>query len=362
MTDDNDALLDAATALVPPLLNALEALAFAGRHLHPPRLARVAAAVEPFAGPVREGRARFDVAKWPDDLEFFRSQLVASSDSALRALDGVVQSATDPNGVMRAYRSMRSSTQAVEALYPLSFMLPPVSRFFLEPERRQDDALVRRIADADAMRENVGILNVDNGRDQRGGFSLYVPEYYDASTRWPLIVALHGGSGHGADFLWSWLREARTRGCILISPTSQEGTWSLMNPPLDGDALRALVARVAERWSIDTDRVLLTGMSDGGTFSLLTGLLERGPFTHLAPISGSFHPMLLEGASDVRGLPIYLVHGALDWMFPIEMARTANAALSAAGAAVTFREIDDLSHTYPRDENPLILDWLLGGS
>ena len=69
--------------------------------------------------------------------------------------------------------------------------------------------------------------------------------------------------------------------------------------------------------------------------------------------------MLLDGANDVRGLPIYLVHGALDWMFPIEMARTANAALSAAGAAVTFREIPDLSHTYPRDENPRILDWLL---
>ena len=240
---------------------------------------------------------------------------------------------------MRAYRSMRSSTQAVEALYPLSFMLPPVSRFFLEPERRQDNALVLRIAEADATRDDVGILNVDNARDARGGFSLYVPEYYDESTRCPLIVALHGGSGHGADFLWSWLREARTRGCILISPTSQEGTWSLMNPPLDGDALRALVGRVAERWSIDTDRVLLTGMSDGGTFSLLTGLIERGPFTHLAPISGSFHPMLLDGANDIRGLPIYLVHGALDWMFPIDMARTAHAALAAAGAAVTFREI-----------------------
>ena len=93
MTDDNDALLDAATALVPPLLNALEALAFAGRHLHPPHLARIAAALEPFAGPVRDGRIRFDATKWPDDLEFFRSQLVVSSDAALRALDGVAQSA-----------------------------------------------------------------------------------------------------------------------------------------------------------------------------------------------------------------------------------------------------------------------------
>lgn len=99
-------------------------------------------------------------------------------------------------------------------------------------------------------------------------------------------------------------------------------------------------------------------MSDGGTFSLLTGMMQRAPFTHLAPISGSFHPMLLEGAADVSSLPIYLVHGALDWMFPIDMARMAAAALTAAGAAVTFREIDDLSHTYPREENVAILDWL----
>ena len=42
--------------------------------------------------------------------------------------------------------------------------------------------------------------------------------------------------------------------------------------------------------------------------------------------------------------------------------RTANAALTAAGARVVYREIDDLSHTYPRDENPRIMDWLLAGS
>ena len=356
---DDDTLLDATTALVPPLLTALEALAFAGRHLHPPHLPRIAEAIDGFAAPLRAGREQFDRAQWPEDLKFFRGQLLNAADAALTALAGVTESATDPNGVMRAYRAMRANTRAVEALYPLTFMLPPVSRFFLEGNRRDDDALVARIADADALRDEVGVLNVDNARETRGGFSLYVPEYYDANARWPLIVALHGGSGHGADFLWTWLREARTRGCILASPTSRDGTWSLMNPDFDGQALRTLVARIADRWSIDADHVLLTGMSDGGTFSLLTGLLGRAPFTHLAPISGSFHPMLLEGASDVRGLPIYLVHGALDWMFPIDMARLANSALTAAGAAVTFREIEDLSHTYPRDENPKILDWFL---
>ena len=33
-------------------------------------------------------------------------------------------------------------------------------------------------------------------------------------------------------------------------------------------------------------------------------------------------------------------------------------ALAAAGARVTYREIPDLSHCYPRDANPGILAWL----
>ena len=54
---------------------------------------------------------------------------------------------------------------------------------------------------------------------------------------------------------------------------------------------------------------------------------------------------------------IYLVHGALDWMFPVAMAQAAAAELKAAGADVTYREIADLSHTYPREENDGILRW-----
>jgi len=33
--------------------------------------------------------------------------------------------------------------------------------------------------------------------------------------------------------------------------------------------------------------------------------------------------------------------------------------LQEAGARLVYRELADLSHTYPRDENPKILDWLL---
>jgi phospholipase/carboxylesterase len=116
---------------------------------------------------------------------------------------------------------------------------------------------------------------------------------------------------------------------------------------------------VGERWRVDGERILLTGLSDGATFSLLEGLAEGAPYTAIAPVSGVLHPLNfasgnLERARDRR---IYLVHGARDWMFPIGLAHAARDALQQAGAALEFREIADLSHSYPREENARILDW-----
>ena len=76
--------------------------------------------------------------------------------------------------------------------------------------------------------ENTGIIHDDNEPGSRGGYSLYVPEYYTPDRAWPLVMALHGGSGNGRGFLWSWLRDARSRGAILVAPTATGSTWALM--------------------------------------------------------------------------------------------------------------------------------------
>ena len=78
-------------------------------------------------------------------------------------------------------------------------------------------------------------------------------------------------------------------------------------------------------------------------------------------MAAAFHPMLMTFADADRlgDLPIRIVHGTQDWMFPPEMAQGALRALQQAGARVSYREIADLSHTYPRDENAALLDWFL---
>lgn len=360
MSDDNDHLVDAISALVPPIMTALDALAWVGRHLHPPNLSALADAVAGGEHPVREGLERFRQTDFPEHLKPFEEHVLRASEEVLKALEGLANAAREADGAMSAYRAMGHQTRALQALYPVAAMLGPVSRFFVEPQRRDDADLLERLAQADTTRAEVGVIHANNDKGSRGGFSLYVPEYYDPDHAHPLIVALHGGSGHGRDFLMTWLTSARTHGAILLSPTARERTWSLMGPDIDTPNIENFVGRLRDHYNIDPERLLLTGMSDGGTFCYVSGLREDSPFTHLAPSSASFHPMLLEGTTRERlgALSVYLMHGVLDWMFPIEIARTANEALAAAGARVTYREIDDLSHTYPRDENPRIMEWL----
>jgi phospholipase/carboxylesterase len=225
---------------------------------------------------------------------------------------------------------------------------------------REDAGLKARLAAP--AHQDTGISHDHNEPGSRGGFSLYVPEYYSPDRAWPLVMALHGGSGNGRGFLWSWLRDARSFGAILVAPTAMGSTWALMGEDVDTPNLVRILDSVRSRWNIDAKRLLLTGMSDGGTFSYVTGLESASPFTHLAPVSATFHPLMAEmaDAERLRGLPVHIVHGRLDWMFPVQVARQTQQLLSAAGANVTYREIDDLNHCYPREINPAILSWMNG--
>lgn len=356
-------MTQAIEAFLDPLLGTLDLVGLVQRHLHPPLAPRLAEALGPRGDLVAGPLAALEAAEWPEDLRFMRERLLDVGRQTVGLVTAFVEAANAPHDPIGLYRAMRRFAPIQETLYPLAPILPPVSRFFLPPERRDDDALVQGLR-AGLLRDDVrvGVLHASNERDARGGFSLFVPEDWDGARPMAVVVALHGGHGHGRDFLWSWLRDARAAGVLVVAPTSVERTWSIMGgEDVDAARLTGMLESIGARYPIDRSRVLLTGMSDGGTYALLCGLLEDAPYTHLAPACGALHPFLLAngGMERAHGRPIYLIHGALDWMFPVGMARMGREALEAAGAAVTYREIADLSHTYPRDENPRILDWLL---
>ena len=351
-----EAVVDDIAAVLPPLLQSLEALGFIARYFNPPDFDRV---MDTAGAPDQALQAvRSQLSDWPKPYAHVRAPLEAAADAALAAFRGLREVRDGHGDLSSVFRALRYVPRAQEALYPLATKLPPVSEFFTDPALREDAELkVRLAAPANA---DTGIIHDHNESGSRGGFSLYVPEYYAPDRTWPLVMALHGGSGNGRGFLWSWLRDARSHGAILIAPTATGTTWALMGEDSDTPNLARILDLVRGRWNIDSHRRLLTGMSDGGTFCYVSGLESASPFTHLAPVAATFHPLMAEmaDAGRLRGLPVYIVHGRLDWMFPVQVARQTREVLSAAGAEVTYREIDDLSHCYPREINAALLEWL----
>jgi len=217
----SEAMVDDIVAVLPPLLQSLEALGFVARHLNPPDFGRVMHAVGTPDESLQAVQAL--LADWPEEFADVRTALQTASDAALKAFEGLRAVQNGNGDLVAVFRALRYAPRAQEALYPLAGKFPPVSGFFVDPAWRDDADLLARLA-APAG-QDTGIMHDHNEAGSRGGFSLYVPEYYTADRAWPLVRALHGGSGNGRGFLWSWLRDARSFGAILVAPTAIGSTW-----------------------------------------------------------------------------------------------------------------------------------------
>jgi predicted esterase len=205
----------------------------------------------------------------------------------------------------------------------------------------------------------LGITHVPANK-KHNDYSLYVPETYDHEQKLPLIVCLHGGYGSGNDYIWSWLRAARSRGYVLLSPKSYAQTWSIIQPPVDVNSIMAMIDDLVASHNIDRSRIYLSGLSDGGTFSYLLGLQHADRFCAVAPIAGVLSPatdMMLR-AGLAKDLPLHVVHGVHDMIFPVQSTRSTNKLFESLGYNLTYTELPDWGHalTYTINEE-IVLPW-----
>lgn len=241
-------------------------------------------------------------------------------------------------------------------LYDLRRELPPLADYWVLAENLP--LLPELEAPVAGHGRPIGFVH-RSSEGGRGGYSLYVPECYDPARRWPLIICLHGGMGRGDDYIWTWLRLAKSRGYLLLSPKSILSTWSLIGEDFDEESVLAMLEEVREEYRINERRIFLTGLSDGGSYTFSLGLKHPELFTGLAPVAG-----VLQVAGDpqrARGLSILMIHGQRDYIFPVGMARSAYAYLVKNGFQVIYRELEDWGHAFPyRINERIILPWFEG--
>lgn len=336
--------------LVNQVINVFRALERAFRYADPMQLALTRQELLVHEHGLRSSR---DAAAASSHVEQFHDQAVLAATLALEALDLYGTGQDINQAFMNVLKAYRKFARAQEALFPLRDLLAQVDGYFLEPGTPPRSGSLKQDAHTGIFHEG----SADKAYE-RGGYSLYVPDTYDPQHAWPLVIAFHGGYGHGKDFLWHWVREARTRGFILFSPTSTGRTWSILDPDQDAGPLLKHLEHIRSVYRIDPSRILGTGMSDGATFALVLSLRASSPFNAVAPVSGV---LAVTDLSRAKGRRIYWVHGALDWMFRVDRAIQACSMLKNAGAEVKLKVVRDLSHAYPREENSGILEWFFSG-
>jgi phospholipase/carboxylesterase len=180
---------------------------------------------------------------------------------------------------------------------------------------------------------------------------LVVPAGIDPRQPTPLMVLFHGGGGSAAKILPMMLDHAQSRGFLLLVPQSQFPTWDVViagHGP-DRERLDTALAEVASRFTLDPTRLAFAGHSDGGSYTLSSGLANGEFVTHLIVSSAGFMSVHMQTGSP----RIFMSHGTQDEQIPIDRsARVHSRQLREAGYDVTYVEYDG-PHAY---QPPIVAD------
>lgn len=160
------------------------------------------------------------------------------------------------------------------------------------------------------------------GRERR--YLVHVPKGYDPSKRYPVVLAFHGGAARPeAQRIQSRLNEVSDRhGFLVVYPagtgllakflTFNAGTccgYAVRRRVDDVGFVRQLLGDLPHQYSVDSQRVYATGMSNGAMmcYRLACELSDR--IAAIAPVAGT---MAVSGPKPRRPVPVMHFHGRKD--------------------------------------------------
>jgi len=201
-------------------------------------------------------------------------------------------------------------------------------------------------------------------------YLLYLPDAYgqDPQQKWPLILFLHGRGERGDDLellkknpIPQILEQQAGFPAMVVSPqlSRQKMWWSDMIDPLN-----ALLYQIQAEYSVDPQRIYLTGLSMGGFGAWEFALRYPQRFAAVVPIAGGYKEgdsIIPENICDLKEVPIWVFHGAHDTIVKPVMSEVLVDALKACGSNVRFTLYADAEHEESflwAYADPELYDWV----
>ena len=184
-------------------------------------------------------------------------------------------------------------------------------------------------------------------------YTLDVPESYDPSRTYPVRVQLHGGVGRiEANTPPRSGSNARLPGAeqIYVMPYAwREAPWWTGGQI---ENLRAILDVVKRTYNVDENRVVLSGVSDGGTGAYYAAMRDTTPFASFLPLNGFIAVLKTETAeadgdlfpNNLLNKPLFVVNGGRDPMYPTSVVDPYIEQLKRGGVEVVYRPQPAAAH------------------
>ncbi|HSP69723.1 MAG TPA: hypothetical protein VLN48_18495 [Bryobacteraceae bacterium] len=214
-------------------------------------------------------------------------------------------------------------------------------------------------------------------------FAVTVPAGYDPARRYQVRFQLHGGVGGRTD------NKPRGNGQIgavagadgqfyVIPYAWNDAPWWSDDQVLN---LHAIVDALKRKYNIDENRVVVSGVSDGGTGAYFIAMRDTTPYASFLPLNG-YIMVLANGEIDdglnfpnnLRDKPLFVINGGKDRLYPISIVEPYTRHLMKNGVQIAYFPQPEGQHNtawwpemkdpfekfvadHPRDPSPDKLTW-----
>ncbi len=184
-------------------------------------------------------------------------------------------------------------------------------------------------------------------------YTLDVPISYDPARKYQVRVQLHGGVGRIADNTpprsgSNWRLAGAEQIYVMPYAWKDAPWWSGRQI----ENLRAILDLVKRAYNIDENRVVLSGVSDGGTGAYYTAMRETTPFASFLPLNGFVMVLRNETAeadgdlfpNNLVNKPMFIVNGGRDPFYPTSLVDPYVDHLKKGGVDLVYRPQLDAAH------------------
>jgi hypothetical protein len=180
-------------------------------------------------------------------------------------------------------------------------------------------------------------------------YTVEVPESYDPTRRYQVRIQLHGGVERPSPDLRGNGSIGSLAGAeqIYILPSGwKEAPWWSSGQV---ENLGVILDAVKRSYNVDENRVVLSGVSDGGTGAYYIAMHDTTPYASFLPLNGYILVLGFVGAGDqfpnnLRNKPFFVVNGGMDPLYPTNIVSPTVEHLRSSGVELVYQPQPDAAH------------------